>query len=100
MRVRAVTVAVACIGVLGASGCGNSVHSCGVGDYKPTGQRGFASPRDVLRSVLAAYPSLFQDGWTASRGTRATEFRSGEDSIDVVRRSDGQWVTGAVTVCQ
>lgn len=104
MRVRAVAVAVACIGVLGASGCGNPVHSCGVGDYMPTGQRGFATPREALRSVVAAYPSLSQIGWTpANRGTRAVEFRSGDDSVRCRegigrrvgdRRSDGLPVTG------
>jgi hypothetical protein len=77
------------------------VHSCGIGDYAPTGQHGFATPQQVLKSALAANPSLSQDGWrTASRGTRAVEFRSGDDSIDAVKRADGLWVIGAVTNCQ
>ena len=101
MRVRTIAAVVACLVVLGVSGCGNSVHSCGVGDYGPTGQRGFAMPRQVLRSVLAVYPSLSPDGWrVASRGTDAVEFRSGDDSVDIVKRSDGLWVIGGVTVCQ
>jgi hypothetical protein len=101
MRVLTIAAVAVCVGVLGVSGCGNSVHSCGVGDYGPTGQRGFAMPRQVLRSVLAAYPSLSQDGWkVASRSASAVEFRSGDDSVDVVKRSDGNWVKGGVTVCQ
>jgi hypothetical protein len=101
MRVRTVAAAVACIGVLCASACGGSVRSCGVGDYEPTGQRGFATPRQALRSVLAVNPSLSQDGWrAASRVASAVEFRSGDDSVDVVERSDGRWVTGGVTICQ
>jgi hypothetical protein len=99
--VRTIAAVVVSVGVLGVSGCGNSVRSCGVGDYGPTGQRGFATPRQVLRSALAANPSLSQDGWkVASRGASAVEFRSGADSVDVVKRSDGQWVIGAVTACQ
>jgi hypothetical protein len=98
MGMRTMAAAAACLGVLGVSGCGNSVHSCGVGDYGPVGQHGFAKPRQVLRSVLAVDPWLSQDGWVAaSRAARAIEFRSGNDSVDVVKRSDGEWVVGAVT---
>jgi hypothetical protein len=101
MRVRVIAAVAACMGVLGVSGCGNSVHSCGIGDYGPAGQRGFAGPRQVLRSVLPAYPSLPQDGWkVTSRGAGAVEFRSGDNRVDVVKRSDGKWVVGGVTVCR
>jgi hypothetical protein len=101
MWLRSIAAVAASVGVLGVSGCGYSVRSCGVGDYKPTGQRGYATPQRVLRSALAANPSLSPDGWrAASRGASAVEFRSGEDSVDVVKRSDGRWVIGAVTVCQ
>jgi hypothetical protein len=103
MNVRAfaaVAVAVGA-GVLGIAGCGNSVHSCGIADYVPTGQHGFATPRQVLSSALVANPSLSQDGWQkASQGTRAVEFRSGDDSVDAVKRADGLWVIGGVTNCQ
>jgi hypothetical protein len=51
MRVRTIAAVAVSVGVLGVSGCGNSVHSCGVGDYKPTGQRGFATPRQMLKSA-------------------------------------------------
>ena len=101
MQVRIIAAALACVGVLGVSGCGGSVHSCGVADYMPTGQRGFGTPRQALRSVLTVYPSVSQDGWRmASRGASAVEFRSGDDSVDVVERPDGRWVVGGVTVCQ
>ena len=101
MWLRSVAGVAVSAGVLGVSGCANSVHSCGAGDYKPTGQRCFATPRQVLGSALAANPSLSRDGWrAASRGASAVEFRSGDDSVDVVKRSDGRWVIGAVTVCQ
>lgn len=33
MPVRTAAAAVACLGVLGVSGCGGSVQSCGTGDY-------------------------------------------------------------------
>ena len=71
------------------------------GDYGPAAQHGFAKPRQVLRSVLAADPWLSQDGWVAaSRAVHAVDFRSGNDSVDIVKRSDGEWVVGAVTACQ
>ena len=54
MWLRSVAGVAVSVGVLGVSGCANSVHSCGVGDYKPTGQRCFATPRQVLGSALAA----------------------------------------------
>ncbi len=66
MWLRSVAGVAVSAGVLGVSGCANSVHSCGAGDYKPTGQRGFATPRQMLRSALAANPSLSQDGWRAA----------------------------------
>jgi hypothetical protein len=101
MRVRTMAIVAACLGVLGVSGCGNSVQSCGAEVYGPVGQHGFAKPRQVLRFVLAADPWLSQDGWAAaSRAARALEFRSGSDSVDIVKRSDGKWVVGAVTACQ
>ena len=101
MRVRTMAAAAACLGVLGVSGCGHSVHSCGVGDHGPAAQHGFAKPRQVLRSVLAADPWLSQDGWVAaSRAVHAVDFRSGNDSVDIVKRSDGEWVVVAVTACQ
>ncbi len=102
MGVCAMAAAVACLGAIGVSGCGSSVPSCGVGDYGPAGQRGFAMPRQALRSELAIrqqWPS--SGGWVAaSWAARAVEFRSGNDSVDIVKRSDGEWVVGAVTVCQ
>jgi hypothetical protein len=100
MRVRTMATAVAGLGVLGVTGCGNSVQSCGW-DYGSAGQQGLANPRQVLRSVLAADPWLSQDGWVAaSQAARAVEYRSGNDSVDIVKRSDGEWVVGAVTACQ
>ena len=102
MRVRTMAAAVASIGVLGVSGCGGSAQSCGVGDYGPAGQRGFATPRQTLRSVLAIHQKgLSLHGWVAAnRAAHAVEFRSGNDSVDIVKRSDGEWVVGAVTACQ
>ena len=98
---RVVAAVAVSLGAVGASGCSDhSVHSCGVGDYKPTGQRGFATPRRVLSSALVANPSLSREGWrAASHGASAVQFRSGDDTVDVVKRSDGKWVIGAVTVC-
>lgn len=83
-------------------GCGSSVQSCGVGDYGSAGQHGFATPRQALRSVLATHQQwLSLDGWAAaSRAVRAVEFRSGHDSVDIMKRPDGKWVVGAVTTCQ
>jgi len=53
------------------------------------------------RSLLAADPWLSQDGWVAaSRAVHAVDFRSGNDSVDIVKRSDGEWVVVAVTACQ
>lgn len=101
MRMCIIAAAVACVGVLGVSGFGGSVRSCGVGDYMPTGQHGFGTPRQALMSVLTVYQSLSQDGWRmASRGASAVQFRSGNDSVDVVERPDGRWVIGGVAVCQ
>lgn len=102
MRLRTAAAVVACLGVLGVGGCGGSVQSCGVGDYGPGGQRGLASPRQALRSVLATHQQwLSLHGWVAAtRAAHVVEFRSGNDSVDVVKRSDGEWVVGAVTACQ
>jgi hypothetical protein len=101
MNVRPLAIVASSVASLGICGCGNSVHSCGVGDYASTGQHGFAMPKQVLRSVLAVNPSLAQDGWRrASRGASAVEFLSGDDSVEVVKRSDGRWVIGAVTNCR
>jgi hypothetical protein len=102
VSLRVVTAVAVGLGALGASSCSdNSVRSCAVADYRPTGQRGFATPRRVLSSAQIANPSLSRDGWrAASHGASAVEFRSGDDSVDVVKRSDGKWVIGAVTVCR
>jgi hypothetical protein len=69
MPVRTIAVAVACLGVLGFSGCGNAVESCGTGDNAVARQRGFAMPRQALRSFLAANPPLSEDGWIAASRT-------------------------------
>ena len=91
MRVRAIAAAVVCLSVPGVSGCVDSGHSCGYGDYAVEGQRGFATPREVLRSVLAANPSLSQDGWlAASRAARSVVFRSGDDEVGILKKSDGE----------
>jgi hypothetical protein len=52
--------------------------------------------------VLAIHQHwLSVDGWkAASRTARAMEFQSAKDSVDIVKRSDGQWIVGAVTACQ
>jgi hypothetical protein len=100
MRVHHI-VAVTCLGMLGASGCAHSTQSCAVADYGAGQFHGLVTPRQALTSAIAAYPSLSRDGWvTASRGASAVEFRSSDDVVDVVKRSDGQWQIGAVTICK
>ena len=99
MRVRAIAAAVVCLGVLGVSGC--TKHSCGFGDYAVEGQRGLATPREVLRSVLAVNPSLSRDGWLVEgRTARSVVFRSGDDRVDVVKKSDGTWAVASTQACQ
>jgi hypothetical protein len=102
MRMRTMAAAVACLSAIGVCGCASSASSCGVGDNGLAGQRGFATPRQALRSELARHQQwLSLGGWVAaSRAAHAVEFRSGNDSVDIVRRSDGEWVVGAVTACQ
>ncbi len=101
MRMSIIAAAITGACVLGASGCGSPARSCGVADYGAAGQHGFATPRYALRSVLVADPWLPHQGWIAAhREARAVEFRSGNGSVDVVKRTDGHWLIGAVTACQ
>jgi hypothetical protein len=95
----AIAAAVMCFAVHGVSGC--TGQSCGIGDYAVEGQHGLATPREVLRSVLAVNPSLSRDGWlAASRTARSVVFQSGGDRVDVVKKSDGTWAVAATQACQ
>jgi hypothetical protein len=98
VRVRLIAAAVVCFGVLEVSAC--TEHSCGIGDYAVDGEPGLATPREVLISVLAVNPSLSRDGWVAaSRRARSVVFRSGDDRVDVVKKSDGTWAVAATQAC-
>jgi Tfp pilus assembly protein PilV len=99
MRVRAIAAAVLCVGVLGVSSC--TGQSCGMGDYAVEGQHGLATPREVLRSVLAVNPSLSRGGWLVEGpSARSVVFRSGDDRVDVVKKSDETWAVAATQACQ
>jgi hypothetical protein len=72
-----------------------------MGDYAVEGQHGLATPREVLRSVLAVNPSLSRDGWLVEGPTaRSVVFRSGDDRVDVVKKSDETWAVAATQACQ
>jgi Tfp pilus assembly protein PilV len=99
MRVRTIAATVLCLGVLAVSSC--TAQSCGIGDYAVEGQHGLATPREVLRSVLAVNPSLSRDGWLVEgRTARSVVFRSGDDRVDVAKKSDGTWAVAATQACQ
>jgi hypothetical protein len=102
MRARTTAAVIACLGVLGVSGCSSSGQSCGVEDNGAVGVYGFATPRQALRSVLATHPQwLPVRGWAvAERTAHGVTFRSGNDSVDVVKTSTGDWTVGGVTACQ
>ena len=101
MRQRISTAAVlAWLAMAGTCGCSSSGQSCSVADY--VGSRGFATPEQALRSVLAAHPKwLSRRGYVAGERTaHGVTFRSGDDSVNVVKSSRGGWVVGGVTACQ
>lgn len=98
---RAVTAAmIACAGIVGVTACGSG-QSCSVADYGG-GADGFATPYQALRSVLATHPKwLSAHGWVVAGSTaHAVTYRSGTDSVDVVKISGGSWIVGGVTACQ
>lgn len=99
MRGTVTVAVVVCVGVAGIGACGSG-HSCRVADYGG-GAEGFTTPYQALRSVLAVHPKwLSAQGWgVAGRTAHAVTFRSGNDSADVVKVSDG-WIVGEVTACQ
>jgi hypothetical protein len=100
MRMRIAMVAIACLAALGAGGCGGS-GTCSVADNGGNGG-GFATPQQALQSVLVTHPQwLSTHGWVpASRAASYVTYRSGNDSVDVVKARDGTWIVGAVTACQ
>lgn len=91
---------IVCAGTLGIGACGSG-QSCSVSDYGG-GAGGFATPYQALRSVLAAHPKwLSSRGWAvAERTDHAVTFRSGNDSVDVVKVPGDVWIVGGVTACQ
>ena len=102
MRLCATAAVMACLAIAGVSSCSSPGQSCSVADYGGAGAPGFATPEQALRSVLATHPK-----WLSVRGYVAAErtahgvtFRSGDDSVNVVKSSGGGWVVGGVTACQ
>jgi hypothetical protein len=102
MRVCIAAALIACLAIAGISGCSGSGQSCSVEDYGGAGAGGFATPQQALRSVLATHPTwLSVHGYVAAERTdHGVTFRSGDDSVDVVKSSGGRWVIGGVTACQ
>ena len=100
MQAAATAAVIACLGIGGVSACGSG-QSCGVVDYGG-GAGDFATPYQALRSVLATHPRwLSAHGWgVAERTAHGVTFRSGNDSVDVVKASVGGWIVGGVTACQ
>jgi len=90
----------ACLGAVCALGCGG--QTCSVADYGSAGHGHFATARRALGSVLATHPQwLSTHGWVvAGHSAHAVTFRSGNDSVDVVRASGGGWDIGGVTACR
>jgi hypothetical protein len=91
---------IACLGISGVSACGSG-QACSVVDYGG-GAGGFATPYQALRSVLAIHPKwLSAHSWVAAERTaHGVKFRSGNDSVDVVKGPGDGWVVGGVTACQ
>jgi hypothetical protein len=102
MRAPTTAAVIACPGLLGVNGCSSSGQSCSVVDNGAVGAPGFATPRQALRSVLATHPQwLSVRGWVmAERTAHGVTFRSGNDSVDVVKTSTGDWIIGGITACQ
>jgi hypothetical protein len=101
MRVTGTAAAIACLGVLGVSACSHG-QSCSVADYGGAGAGGFTTPQQALRSVLATHPKWLSDhAWVEAEHTaHGVTFRSGNDSVDVVKATGGGWIIGGVTACQ
>jgi len=100
MRVAAAAAVLAWLGILGVSACGSG-QSCGVADHGGSAG-GFTTPYRALRSVLASHPQwLSETGWAVGgRTAHSVTFRSGNDSVDVVKVSGGGWIVAGVTACQ
>ena len=101
MRLCATAAVMVCLAIAGISSCSSPGRSCSVADYGGAGARGFATPEEALRSALATHPKwLSARGYVAERTAHGVTFRSGDDSVDVVKSSGGGWAVGGVTACQ
>ena len=101
-RVGGAAAMAACLAAVWVSGCSGGGQTCSVADYGVAGQGHFATPRQALRSVLATRPQwLSTHGWVvAGHSAHGVSFRSGNDSVEVVRARGSRWDIGAVTACR
>src|SRR5690242_8649639 len=102
MGVRTITMTVACLVVIGVSGCAQPSGTCAVKDYGGGGTSGYQTPQQALQSVLALHEQwLSATGWKlTNQGAGGATFVSGNDSVDVVKNKAGKWNVGGVTACK
>lgn len=100
MRV-CIAAVIACLAVAGLTGCAQHEESCAVADMAGAGS-GYQTPQRALEALLATHPQwMSQTGWKqAGRYRTAVTFKSGNDTVDVVKTKAGRWVVGATTACQ
>lgn len=102
MVIRAVVSVVvsASVAVLGLTSCA-SAQTCAIQDLAAGGPA-FATPRLALASELAIRSQrLPLRGWVGTdRSAHGLTFRSGSDSVDILKNSGGQWSVAGVTTCR
>lgn len=93
---------VACLVVVGASGCAQPGETCAVKDYGGGDTSGYQTPQQALQSVLARHEQwLSATGWKLTgQSAGGATFVSGNDSVDVVKNKAGEWNVAGVTACQ
>jgi hypothetical protein len=102
MRVRIIAVTVACLAVVGVSGCAQPDVTCAVKDYGGGGASSYQTPQQALQSVLARHEQwLSATGWKLTdRSVSGATFVASNDSVDVVKNKAGRWNVAGVTACK
>lgn len=100
--IRIIAVTVACLAVVGVSGCAQPDVTCAVKDYGGGGVSGYQTPQQALQSVLARHEQwLSATGWKLTdRSVSGATFVVSNDSVDVVKNKAGRWNVAGVTACK
>lgn len=100
--IRIIAVTVACLAVVGVSGCAQPDVTCAVKDYGGAGASDYQTPQQALQSVLARHEQwLSATGWKLTNGSvSGATFVASNDRVDVVKNKAGRWNVGGVTACK